>query len=166
MGKARALINKLKRRKKNSNKGRGDRQIDKTNLIDEKLADSPAAYKYIRGNKRRLDAAFGQQMSPSPDKIENSMLISGTLERIDFDPGAPVDNGVQLTLAAGLIEAVGIIAGDIIKVETGVLKGKELSVVSVVDATNVRLEDDADLSAQEVGAVMKVQISGVKKSHV
>lgn len=160
MGKARALINKLKRRRKNSNKGRGDRQIDKTNLIDEKLADSPAAYKYIRGAKRRLDAHFGQQMNPSPDKIKNEMLVSADIAR------QTLPDRIEMTMAsAALAEAVGVQEGDIVKMETGVLKGRELSVTAVAGAV-VTLEDDADLSAPENGAVMKVQISGVKKSHV
>lgn len=166
MGKARALINKLKRRRKNSNKNRGLRQQDKIDRKDEILADSPGVYKYLRGIQRRQDSNFGQQMQPSAEyKPGKEMLISADIERFDFDPGAGVDNGTQVTLAAGLLEAVGIRPGDVVKILTGALQGKELSVVSIESATVIRLEDDAALAALEVGAQLKVQLSGTKTSH-
>jgi transcription antitermination factor NusG len=159
MGKARSLVNKLKRRRKNANPNRGFRQQDKIDRKDEVLADSPGAYKYLRGIQRRQDRNFGQQLQPSAEyKPGKEMLMLADIERT-------LTPDIQVTLAAGLVEASGVQPGDIVKVLTGDLKGKELEVLSVDSSTQITLEDDAALSAPEVGAALKLQISGTKTSH-
>lgn len=64
MGKARSLINRMKRRKKSLNENKGYRRQDKINKMDETLNASPAAQKAMRHVARRLDRNFGQQALP------------------------------------------------------------------------------------------------------
>jgi hypothetical protein len=111
MGKARALVNKLKRRRKSANQNRGFRRQDKIDRKDEVLADSPSAYKYIRGIQRRQDAAFGQQLQPTrDDKPGKEMLVLADLQPLDNT----VDNDIPAVAAffegqvAGMTEDVRI----------------------------------------------------------
>lgn len=160
MGKALSLVNKLKRRRKNSNKNKGFRRQDKIDRKDEVLADSPGAFKYLRGIQRRLDANFGQQMAPSAEyKPGKEILASADIELL------ALPDRIEATFAsAALVEAIGVQAGDVVKVLDGALKGKEL-LVTAVAADLVTLEADAALTAPETGAQLKIQISGTKTSH-
>ena len=161
MGKARALVNKLKRRRKNANSNRGFRQQDKIDRKDEVLAGSRGAYKFLRGIQRRLDKNFGQQLQPSAEfKPGKEMLVEAyEMER----KGEPADR-IEALLVAGLVEAIGIQPGDIATILTGALKGRELE-VTLVSGDTVTLEDDADLTGLELNVQIKWQISGTKTSH-
>lgn len=79
MGKGRALVNKLKRRKKYLTSPKAVNTVDKIDLKDEKLANSPRAYKLMEGIKRRLDDKWGQQLQPSPEKTPNELLVLADL---------------------------------------------------------------------------------------
>jgi len=112
---ARALVNKLKRRRKSANQNRGFRTQDKIDKKDEVLADSPAAYKYLRGIQRRQDANFGQQLQPTrDDKPGKEMLVLADLAALDNT----VDNDIAAETAffegqvAGMITDVRIEADD------------------------------------------------------
>lgn len=166
MGIGRALVNKLKRRKKSVNPNRGLRRQDKIDRKDEVLADSPAAYKYMRGIQRRLDDSFGQQLQPTPEKVAKEKLVLAALERVDTNADTNPD-AIEVTLDAGLLREVGAKAGDIVTVLEGALIGKQFVVQSVdYGASTMLLPDDTDLSAPESGVAINIQISGVKSSYV
>ena len=162
MGISRALVNKLKRRRKSLNPNRGFRRQDKIDRKDEVLADSPSAYKYMRGIQRRYNASFGQEQIANPKKAPQEFLVAANVERVDFDD-PNLDFGIQLTLASGLMEDIGLQPGDIVTVLTDSLKGVQLAVVSIESATVARLEETALASDEDVQ--VKIQISGTKSSY-
>lgn len=160
MSKARALVNKLKRRKKYLNRNRGLRTQDKIDKKDEKLQDSPKAYKLLEGIKRRLDKKFGQQLEPSPDKTSNEKLVLADLT--DDTLG-----NLSMQLSSGMARFAGLKSGDIVTVLAGSLKGQQLSVTGVNFSTDVvSLEYAAGITGTESAVAVKLQLSGVKKSYV
>lgn len=163
MGKARALVNKLKRRQKSLRMDRnGFDRRDKQDQAEEVLFKTKG-YKAMRGVQRRLDAKFGLD-AVAQDPMLAKRLNVLNLERIDYDdPNG--DFGIEATLAAGLIAAVGIRPNDIIKICEGALKGQELKVVAVTDATHLRLEDVASFASPETNVICRAQLSAVKKSY-
>lgn len=162
MGISRALINKLKRRRKSLNPNRGFRRQDKIDRKDEVLADSPGAYKYIRGIQRRYNANFGKETIASPKKVPMEVLVQADIERIDFGSS---DFGIEMTLAAGLIAEIGLQPGDLVTVLSETLKGVSLEVVSIESGTVVRLEDVATFTGPET-VQTKCKISGLEASYV
>jgi transcription antitermination factor NusG len=156
---AQRLVNKLKRRRKAANKNRGFGRQDKIDRKDEVLADSPGVFKYLRGIQRRQDRNFGQQMQPSAEyKPDKQLLAVVDLDLLD------TPDRIEATFAtAALVEAIGVQVGDVVKVLSGVLKGRELAVTAVA-ANVVTLEADLDLVSPETDVPVKVQISGTKTS--
>lgn len=143
MGKARALVQKLKRREKALRADRnGFDRYDKQSLAEEKMARSKGAYKLSRGIQRRLDKKLGLNMIADEPKISKRNKAN-TIERFDYGGS---NFGIRLTMAAGLIADMGIQANDLVKILHGALKGKYLKVVAVTDSTHLRLEDDLGLS--------------------
>lgn len=137
MAKARALINKLKRREKQMRQDRnGFDRRDKQDKSEEILAKSKG-FKWARSQQRRLDAKLGIDTIAHEPKLSKRMNAA-TLERFDFGVS---DFGIRVTMAAGLIADAGVRPNDIVKVLEGALKGLYLKVVSVVDSTHLRLED-------------------------
>lgn len=142
MGKARALINKLKRREKKMKEGHFFDLKDKQDKIEEVMAKSQKAYKKMRGIERRLDRNFGIDAIAYEPKISKRMNAA-TVERFDYGGS---DFGTRLTMAAGLIADAGVRPNDIVKFNEGLLKGQYLKVVAVTDSTHLRLEDAAALN--------------------
>lgn len=163
MGKARALVNKLKRRQKALRMDRnGFDRRDKQDQSEEVLAKTKG-HKVMRGIQRRLDAKLGLDAVAHEPMLAKRLNMTA-VERLDYDdPNG--DFGIHVTLAAGVIAAVGIRPNDIIKFLEGELKGKELKVVAVTDATNLRLEDVATYVGPETNVVCRAQLSAVKKSY-
>lgn len=165
MGISRALVNKLKRRRKSLNPNRGFRRQDKIDLKDEVLADSPKAFKYLRGIQRRYNESFGQEQIASPKKTPNELLFAATLNRKDFD--APnMDFGISLVATTGVLALMGAQPGDIVTILSGVLKGIQFKVETVESATELRLEDKADYSEVNEQVQVKLEVSGVKNSYL
>jgi hypothetical protein len=159
MGIARALVNKLKRRRRSLNPNRGFRRQDKIDRKDEVLADSPGAYKYMRGIQRRHNESFGKEQIANPKKARQEVLASADVELLD------TPDRIEATFAsAALVEAIGVQAGDVVTMLDGALKGRQLAVTAVA-ADVVTLEADADLTAPETGAQLKIEISGQKLSY-
>ena len=159
MGKQRKLVNKLTRLDKFVKQlSRVD--TDKINKKEEILAGSPKAYKAIKESERRIDRNFGYD-AVSAQKPRFSIDLNGlTLERFDF---GTLDFGMKLTLAAGMVEATGILAGDLIQIREGSLKGQYLTVVAEVDSTHLRLEDVASFGSAENNVSCRAIISSMEK---
>jgi len=133
--------------------------INKINQREEILEDSPGALKLMRGIQRRLDSDFGLQGLAKEPPL--SVKLQADLERIDFGVS---DFGIRATLAAGLIEKLGIQPNDKILVLQGDLKGMYLNVVSLESATELRLEDVASF-VLETNVQLRADLSAEKKSY-
>jgi hypothetical protein len=162
--KLKLLVNKLCRREKYIHKhGRGN--YDRQNKSEEIMQKSLKAQKAMRRSQRRYDRNLGVDSISKEPALHFNMLAS-TVERFDFDPGAGTDYGIRLTLAAGLQEASGIRPGDIVELkQDSALLGQFLTVVSLPDATHVRLEDVASFVGPESNKNVRVLLSSVKKSY-
>lgn len=142
MGKARALVNKLKRRQKSVRMDHnGFDRRDKQDQSEEVLFKSKG-FRPMRSVQRRLDRNFGVD-SVGQEPLLSKRVNASTVARYDFGVS---DFGTRVTLAAGLIEAIGIQPNDVIKFLEGALKGQYLKVVSLEDSTHLRLEDAASLN--------------------
>lgn len=62
--------------------------------------------------------------------------------------------------------ALGVRPGDVIQMLEGTLKGKEYTVVSVINNNTLRLEDDSAEASPETDKHVKVRLSSIKKSYV
>ncbi len=113
MGKAKNLVNKLKRLHDEYKQSRGFRTQDKVDLKDEVLADSPKAFKYIRSIQRRLDSDFGQQLLPNPDKLAKELTFTGDVTEVDFSAAvkASFDNTVDVEGAPAAVIITADVAG-------------------------------------------------------
>lgn len=159
MGKARALVNRLKRReKKVRNDADGFDRINKMNREEETMANSPKAYQLMRKVARRSDRNFGIDSINHEPKISKRENIL-TVERFDYDAGPGTDYGVRLTMAAGLIADIGAQPGDVVFFLEGNLKGEYLKVIAVTDSTHLRLEDSTKES--DPGKAEKTQVQCV-----
>lgn len=155
MGKARALINKMKRRQKSLRMDHnGFDRRDKQDQAEEILFKTKG-YKAMRGIQRRLDAKLGLD-SVGHEPLLAKRLNAATLERFDFGGS---DFGLRVTLGAELQAAIGIRPDDVIKILEGAVKGQYLKVVSLPDSTHLRLEDASALNY--AGAKEKTQITCV-----
>lgn len=159
MGIGRSLINKLKRRRKSSNKNRGFRQQDKIDRKDEVLADSPSVYKYLRGIRRRQDADFGQQIQPSAE------YKPGVEKLVECDLEVASGTATLTFASASLLAEIGAQPGDIVEFLTGTLKGDQMTVDSLPNADELEMAEAASVSPVASETVqVKIQISGVKRS--
>ena len=147
------LVNKLKRRKKSvQSRVRQFDRYDKMDLSEERMSRSQRLYSLLRKVQRRLDRAFGTDFTAQEPQISKRSNIL-TVERHDFGGS---NFGIRLTMASGLIAGIGVRPNDIVKFLSGTLKGHSLKVLSVVDSTHLRLEDDSALNyagAKEVTEV-------------
>lgn len=142
MGKARALINKMKRRQKSVRMDHnGFDRRDKQDQSEEILFKSKG-FKSMRGVQRRLDKKLGLD-SVAHEPMLAKRVNASTVARFDFGVS---DFGTRVTLASGLISAIGIRPNDIVKFLEGALKGQYLKVVSIPDSTHLRLEDASALN--------------------
>lgn len=159
----RKLVNKLMRREKYVVKhARGN--FDRRDKREEVLQASPGAYKAMRHPQRRYDRNFGYDAVGIEPRLH--YLAPCTIERFDFDPGAGTDYGIKLTLSAALIEASGIQPGDTVEfLQDSALYGQYLKVVSLPDATSIRLEDVASFAGPESNKTVRLLLSTIKKSY-
>lgn len=167
MGKSRALVNKLKRRKKAVNKNKGLRQQDKVDKRDEVLADSPKAMNTMTKILRHLQKSFGQQPLPN-EQILDKLHTQTDGERLsDLGPASELGNN-WLYFSPGKIQALQIQPGDIISVfkTVEIFEGVELTVAEV-DLVNdaVKLEENHPMGTEEYFLVLKIQKGDVKKSY-
>jgi hypothetical protein len=163
MGKALKLVNKLNRRAKNVKaKAGGFDRYDKMSRNEEVMARSQKAYQLERKVQRRLDRNLGIDMLRYEPKVSKRMKAS-TLERHDYDGMG--DYGMRITMAAGLLDDIGLRPGDIVRILHGSLKGSYLKVVEITDATHARLEDVASFGSAENNIHCRFQLSDVKASH-
>jgi hypothetical protein len=143
------LVNKLyKRAKKIKEKERNFEHYDKVNKQERTLAKSPRAFSLSRKIERRLDRNWGlKSLGHKPLLSFSDKLEASAVARVVYVPN-PSGFGIQLTLPTGIISAVGIQPNDIIEFRNGVLSGKELQVVAIIDATHVMLEDVATYTSE------------------
>ena len=166
MGKQVKVVNKINRKKKDIlTSSKGFDQFDKMTQAEEKSSKSQGVYKLLRKIQRKLDKYFGIDAIAYEERI-SKRVKAVSLERFDFDLGAGVDFGMKLTMAAGMIAAIGLRPGDIVRVLHGSIKGKYLKVVALSSATEVRLEDVATYGASESNIHCRFQLSDVKSSSV
>lgn len=139
--------------------------VDKVDLSEEVMAGSPPAYKLLVKVQRKMDRSFGIDFVGKEPSIAFK-LNATSLERFDYDAGAPTDFGMRLTLPAGMAEATRIRVGDVVEVLEGSAKGKMLKVMANSSATQLRLEDIATFGALESNIIVRFELSAVKKSFV
>lgn len=164
MGKQLKVVNKINRKaKKVKTSVKGFDQFDKMSQAEEKSSKSQGVYKLLRKIQRKLDNYFGIDAIAYEEKISKRVKAT-SLERFDFDLGAGFDFGMKLTLPSGMIAAIGLRPGDIVRVLHGSIKGKYLKVVALASATEVRLEDVATYGSLESNIHCRFQLSDVKAS--
>jgi len=160
---AKKVINKIKRKERAVREATQD--VVKMNRMEEVLQDSPGSQKVMRGIQRRLDKSFGYDSLGQEPALEYVASMTA-VERFDFDPGAGFDYGIRLTMPAAVLSGSGLQPGDLVQFKEGLLEGRMLQVVSVVDATHVRLDDAATYVGPESNVVVRMVLSGVKKAFV
>lgn len=96
MALSRALINKLKRRRKKLNRNSGSRRQDKIDRQDEVMAKSPGAYRLMREVGRKLESNLGQGYLQRKTDLEKLVIIND-LDRHDFGSS---DFGLRLRVDA------------------------------------------------------------------
>lgn len=159
MGKQLKVVNKINRKAKNvKTSSKGFDQFDKMSQAEEKSSKSQGVYKLLRKIQRKLDKYFGIDALAYEEKI-SKRVKAVSLERFDFGVS---DFGMKLTMASGMIAAIGLRPGDIVRVLHGSAKGAYLKVVSLESATEVRLEDIATYGALESNIHCRFQLSDVK----
>ncbi len=164
MAQAKKLLNKLQRRQRSVKERTADTvDMDK---MQETMTDSPGAYKLMRGTARRADAGWGYDTVKHEPMLEYK-AVATDMERFDYDPGAGTDYGTRLTMAAGMIAAIGARPGDVVEVrqEGSELEGRMLTIVAVTDATHLRLDDVASFVGPETDVSLRFLISAVKKDY-
>lgn len=121
-------------------------KYDRMDLREEVMADSPGVLVFMRGHQRRLDEDFGDDVI-AQEPLMAVELLAEDFDRHDFSGGG--DFGVRMVLASGLVEALGLQAGDEVTIQEGEYEGMTLTVESVdASADEVRFEDDAGKSAE------------------
>jgi len=154
MGTQLKLIKKIQQQVRDV-KARTKGNFDKINLREEVLSDSLGVVALIRGQQRRMDDSFGV------DGIAQEAEIAAEIQALDFDRHdfGTSDFGLRMTLAVGLIESLGLLAGDKVQLQEGEYEGKTITIESV-DSTldELRFEDDATKAA-ETDIVATVRIS-------
>lgn len=165
MASGKKLINKLKRRERYAKEQ--TEQTVNINKQEETMQATPGVYELMRGVQRRMDESFGYDTVKHEPMLEYKVAVA-TTERYDFDPGAGTSYGIRLTLAAGLIEAIGVLPGDTVEIreQGSALEGRMLTVVDVVDSTHLRLDDVSTFTGPESNNYCRFLISAVKKSYV
>lgn len=159
MGKQLKVVNKINRKAKNvKTSSKGFDQFDKMNQSEEKSGKSQGVYKLLRKIQRKLDKYFGIDAIGYEEKV-SKRVKAVSLERFDFGVS---DFGMKLTMAAGMIAAIGLQPGDIVRVLHGSAKGAYLKVVALSSATELRLEDIATYGALENNIHCRFQLSDVK----
>lgn len=159
MGKQLKVVNKINRKaKKVKTSVKGFDQFDKMSQAEEKSSKSQGVYKLLRKIQRKLDKYFGIDAIAYEEKV-SKRVKAVSLERFDFGVS---DFGMKLTMDAGMIAAIGLQPGDIVRVLHGSVKGVYLKVVSLESATEVRLEDIATYGALENNIHCRFQLSDVK----
>jgi len=165
MAQAKKLINKLKRRERSVKEA--TEQTVNMDKLQETMTAAPGVYKAMRGTARRRDESWGYDTVQHEPMLEYK-AEAATTERFDYDPGAGTDYGIRLTMAAGMIEAIGVQAGDTVEVreQGSELEGRMLTVVAVTDSTHLRLDDVATFVGPESDNYCRFLISAVKKSYL
>ena len=151
VGKMQKLLRKVKDRTRGA--------LDKMDLREEVMAASDGVVALIRGQQRRIDESFGQDVVAQEAFIAID-FVAADFDRFDFD--APnLDFGVRMVLASGLVEALGLQAGDKVSVREGEYKGQVLT-IEVADAVNdeLRFADDAGKSV-EVDIAASARVSSL-----
>ena len=162
MATGKKLINKIKRREAYANRYLA-RFKDFANKRDELMAKNPKIHNLFRKIRHAFDSAFGIGFLPAPDKLkQEKLLLINDLDRFDFGTS---DFGIRLQVDdAAVLAAIGLNVGDILEILTDANKGKQYEVVELVDATTIRLEDDANFGSAETDVYAKAKLSGVKRS--
>jgi len=114
---------------------------EKVEKLDKTLNSSPGSYKVARGIRRRHEESFGGD-ALERDKPKLAWEVDATLDRFDFDAGAPTDFGIRITLpSSAQLSDRGLKAGDELRIldKGSTLKGKRFKVVSEANTTNVAL---------------------------
>jgi len=120
-------------------------KFDKMDLREEIMADSPGVMALIRGHQRRLDDDF-QVDGAGQEPMMAIELFAEDFDRHDFGGS---DFGVRMVLGSGLVEALGLQAGDTVSVQEGEYEGQTLTIESVDTAQDeLRFADDAGKSAE------------------
>ena len=111
-----------------------------------------------------MDKSWGYDTVKTEPMLEYKAVVA-TTERFDYGGG---DFGTRLTMAAGMIAAIGVRPGDSVEIrEQGSgLQGRMLTVVAVTDSTHLRLDDVATFVGPESNNYCRFLISTVKKSFV
>lgn len=158
------LVNKLSRREKDMHMNQRG-AYDRRNKLEEIMQKSLKVLKLLRKPQRRMDRNFGIDAVGKEPMLAYDFKAA-TLERFDYDAGAPTDYGMRITFSSSAIrEASGVAVGDIVEIREGSLKGVHLKVVAVTDSTHIRMEDVASFGSAENNVDCRMHNSDVKRSY-
>lgn len=143
-------MQELVRTIKDSTRGK----YDKMDLREEVMADSPGILALMRGHQRRIDDDFGVDVAASEPMMAIEISASD-FDRHDFGVS---DFGVRMVLGAGLVEALGLQAGDVIAVQEGEYEGRSITIESVDSSLDeLRFADDAGKGAEtDIAATARI----------
>lgn len=158
------LIQKLFRRERHVRTDvREFDRYDKVNRQEETIDASNKQERLLRKVKRRLDRAFGFAVEAKLPPMSSRQKVN--VARVAYIPN-PSGFAIQLTMANSLInEFEGFQPGDIVVFLNGQLKGQNLAVVAVPDASHLLLEDFATASPAS-NITVRININGSKNSYV
>lgn len=140
-----AKLNKKMQQILRGTKDRTRGKYDRVDLREEVLSDSPGVLVLMRGQQRRLDEDYGSDVIAS----EPMIAIEVTAEDFDRHDFGVSDFGVRMTLGIGLVETLGLQAGDSISIQEGEYQGRTLTIESVdVVLDELRFADDAGKSIE------------------
>lgn len=145
MSRANQLQKKLTRREKAIQKHAKNK--DRIDLAVKVMEKGRGVKALVRGEQRRYDKAFGQDMV-AKKPIAGVVDLTVTIDRFDYGSG---DFGIRVTFPSAAIESwAAPQVGDVVKIRSGKFATRELAVVAVTDSTHIRLEDDPNFATPGV----------------
>ena len=167
---ARNLINKIFRRERFERtsvrpkyKGAALDTYDQTMKQPDVLDDSHKAESLMRKVVRRMERSFSHQIVAHKPFFDSRQKVSIT--RVVYAP-SPTGHALQLTFVnANIIPFEGFLPFDNVVILNGVLKGKNLTVLSVPNSSHLLVTDVSTYVANESNITVRIQIHGEPRSY-
>lgn len=159
----RNLINKLFRKERHVRTHQREfDHYDKSFLNEEVIDRENKVERLMRKVARRLERAFS--FAPEAHKPAMSSRQKVNVARVVYAPN-PSGHAIQLTMAnASINEYEGFLPGDIVVFLNGHLKGQNLAIVNVPDASHLLLEDAPAVVVPATHAHFIGQVAGMTSS--
>ena len=105
------------------------------------------------------DLGLYEEPEESEEAVEAFMTKARILERIDYSYPDGTDYGLAMTLPAGIITASEIRSGDEVVICSGILEGRSLEIIEVINTKTLRLDDVSTYSEQESDVKIRFTIN-------